>query len=174
MASYANSNDMIARYSAGLLGDLVSDDGARVPASALSGNDKLTVALRTATGYIKAHLRQADRYTDAQLDGISDASSSHYDLESAEMLADLTCRLAFWHLWKRKPWSDTHESARKQAEDDYKTTLDMLRKGTIILDDGVTSEAGKPESIGIKSTQLKTMWSQIGRGRWYPNHKNVP
>ena len=174
MASYADHNDMIARYSAGLLGDLVSDDGARVPASSLSGNDKLMVALRTATGYIKAHLRQADRYTDAQLDGISDVSSAHYDLESSEMLADLTCRLAFWHLWKRKPWSDTHESARKQAEDDYKTTLDMLRKGTIILDDGVTPEAGKPESIGIKSTQLKTMWSQIGRGRWYPNNKNVP
>tara|TARA_R100000149_G_C5878573_1_gene142807 strand:+ start:923 stop:1447 length:525 start_codon:yes stop_codon:yes gene_type:complete len=174
MASYADHSDMIARYSAGLLGDLVSDDGARVPASSLAVNDKLIVALRTATGYIKAHLRQADRYTDAQLDGISDVSSAHYDLESAAMLADLTCRLAFWHLWKRKPWSDTHESARKQAEDDYKTTLDMLRKGTIILDDGVTPEAGKPESIGIKSTQLKTMWSQIGRGRWYPNNKNVP
>ncbi len=83
MASYADHNDMIARYSAGLLGDLVSDDGARVPASSLSGNDKLMVALRTATGYIKAHLRQADRYTDAQLDGISDVSSAHYDLESS-------------------------------------------------------------------------------------------
>jgi phage gp36-like protein len=173
MANYADANDMTARYSAGLLGDLVSDDGARVPASALSYNNQMVVALRTATGYVKAHLRQADRYTDDVLEGISDSGSAYYDAESAEMLADITCRIAFWHLWKRKPWSDTHESARKQAEDDYKTTLDMLRKGTIVLDDGASPEAGKPESIGIKSTQLKTMWSQIGRGRWYPNNKNV-
>lgn len=173
MANYATADNMIERYSAGLLGDLVSDDGIRVQASILSLDQKMIAALATASGLVKAHLRQADRYTDEMLEGVSDSGSDYYDVESAAMLADITCRIAFWKLWRRKPWSDAHENSMKQAEDDYNEVMDMLRKGVIILNIDSAATAGKPDSIGIKATQLKTMWSQIGRGRFYPTNKNT-
>jgi hypothetical protein len=49
----------------------------------------------------------------------------------------------------------------------------MLRDGTEILLLGGAKEAGKPDNVGVKATQQKTMWSQAGRGRWYPINQNI-
>lgn len=173
MASYADASDLVNRYSAGLLGDLCADDGRRVTESELATNDKILTALRTATGKVRASIMQADRYTADQIDGLGDPGSPYYNQESYEYLKDIVCRVAFWLLWQRKPWDDSSESGRRQAEADSKEALKMLREGSEIFVLGTAKEAGKPKSVGVTSTNATTMWSQTARGRFYPTNMNV-
>lgn len=169
--TFVNASDMVIRYSPGLLGDLLADDGNRV--LDLDGNAKLTAILNTATGKVMASLVQSDRYTIDQLESLGDSTNVAYNKQSYEYLVDIICRVAYWLLWQRKPWDDSSEGSRRQAQAESDSILKMLRDGTEILVLGSSSEAGKPNNVGVKATQATTMWSQAGRGRWYPSNKNI-
>jgi|TARA_R100000152_G_C6724205_1_gene149713 hypothetical protein len=169
--TFANASDMTVRYSPGLIGDLLADDGNRV--LDLDGNAKLTAILNTATGKVMASLVQSDRYTIEQLESLGDTSNTSYNKQSYEYLVDIICRVAWWLLWQRKPWDDSSEGARRQAQTESDTILKMLRDGTEILVLGSSTDAGKPNNLGVKAVQATTLWSQAGRGRWYPTNKNV-
>ena len=73
----ASSADLASRYSPGLLGDLLADDGNRV--LDLAGSAKLTAILNSATGKVLASLMQSDRYTVDQIQSLGDSSSSSYN-----------------------------------------------------------------------------------------------
>ena len=95
----ASSADLASRYSPGLLGDLLADDGNRV--LDLAGSAKLTAILNSATGKVLASLMQSDRYTVDQIQSLGDSSSSSYNQQSYEYLVDIICRVAYWMLWQR-------------------------------------------------------------------------
>ena len=167
----ASASDLSSRYSPGLLGDLLADDGNRV--LDLAGSAKLTAIINSATGKVLASLMQSDRYTVDQIQSLGDTSSSSYNQQSYEYLVDIICRVAYWMLWQRKPWDDSSDGSRRQAQAESDAALKMLRDGTEILLLGGSKETGKPDNVGVKATQQKTMWSQAGRGRWYPINKNI-
>ena len=173
MAAYATSSDLVARYNEQTIGGLASDQqGVRVPPANFATDPAIGAALKTASGKVKASIMQADRYTMDEIQGMSDPGSSLYDEESAEYLIDITCRVAFWLLWQRKPYSDGHENQRRQYETDSQTALDMLRKGIEIFNLGNARGAGLPE--GVRSGDLPgstgppMYWSGVPRGRFYP------
>lgn len=173
MANYATATDLINRYSPAVLGDLASDDGTRVAEGSLSANAKIQMALATATGKVKASILQGARYTPAQITAMTTSGDPAYDAESAAFLADITCRVAFWLLWQRKPWSDQHENQRKQAEADSESQLDRLRKGVEIFNIGGAVEAGVPSGTGMTAVQSQYSWAARARGRFYPNNYNL-
>lgn len=167
----ANATDLASRYSPGLIGDLLADDGNRV--LDLAGSAKLTAILNSATGKVLGSLMQSDRYTVDQINSLGDSTSSSYNQQSYEYLVDIICRVAYWMLWQRKPWDDSSDGSRRQAQAESDAALKMLRDGTEILLLGGAKEAGKPDNVGVKAVQQKTMWSQAGRGRWYPINQNI-
>lgn len=169
MANFATATDMTARYSPNLLGDLLGDGGERIPASAMASDSIMAAMLATATGRIKAAARAGQRYTEEQLSGLLDPSSAFYDAESAAYLTDLTCRVAFWLLFQRKPWADSHESARRQAEAEYNEAIEQFRTGTHILNIG--SDDSVADNIGVNATNKQYIYSETPRGRFFPRRR---
>src|SRR3990167_6702051 len=119
MTAFATPADMIARYDVNTLGDICSDDGIPVTTAKLITNTKLTTALNTATGRIKAATLRAARYTVDDLDDLTGESKAY--------LSDLTCRIAFWYLWQRKPYADDQQRSEIKAQADE--ALGVLRSG---------------------------------------------
>lgn len=173
MANYASATDLINRYSPAVLGDLASDDGVRVVEANLAANTKVQTALATATGKVKASILQGGRYTPDEIASMTNPSDLAYDAESSALLADITCRVAFWLLWQRKPWSDQHENQRKQAEADSESQLDRLRKGIEIFNIGKAVDSGLPQGTGMTAVQSQYSWAARARGRFYPNNYNL-
>lgn len=167
MALIADQDDLVLRYSPGLIGDLAGDQGDRILQDDFATNANIQAALKAATGSAKAALRQADRYTEEQIAGLGEPTDSLYDEESWEYLKTIVCQIAFWFLYQRKPWNDQNESSRKQAEGDYKEALEKLRTGVHILNLDTAAQAGLPKATGVTNDTKNTMWSQIPVGRYY-------
>ena len=168
MALLADENDLIARYSPDLIGDLLTDrPGNPILAADFATDLKLQSVLMSATGQAKAALRQAQRYSDEQLEAIMDPGSTLYDQESSEYLKTIVCQIAFWLLYQRKPWNDGNEAGRRQAEAGYKESLEWLRTGAHILNFDTAADAGV---AGATRGTNSTSWSRQPKGRFYPRN----
>jgi phage gp36-like protein len=162
MAGFANTDDMIQRYDSRTLGDLVTDDGTRVAEASLKNNDKLQTALDSATGQVLAAALRADRYTKADLLSLTG--------ESREYLVDITCAIAFWNLWRRKPYTDLKDQ-QTAAQHDAKDALEMLRSGDHIFDVATVRSAGIPKIETVTKVQAEewSLFLDIARaGHFYP------
>lgn len=169
MANFADADDLVARYDVGLVIDLLSSSDSPSVVPSDIGGGVMAMALATATGRIKSAFRAGSRYTEADLEGLQDVASDLYNAESAAFLTDLCCQIAFSILWRRKPWDDTRESARKQDESDWREVIKSIRNGEMILNVG--GDKSTPKSTGVTSTSAKYFWSQAPRGRFYPNRR---
>jgi len=168
MASWADATDMVNRFSAATLGDLVTDSGTRVAEGSLAADTKMISALANATGRVKSEILQADRYDITAITDMRNAAHAEYDLEATEWLADVVCRVAFDILWDRKPWSDHYNQQRTAAKDEAKEVLEKIRQGVAILMITTAKDAGKPSAYGVNNNNRELLWSQVGRGRFYP------
>lgn len=162
MAYTVTAADMIERYDERTLGDLCSDDGTGLTGSYLTDSTKMATAISSATGQVKASLLKANRYTADQLDALEDDGLAY--------LKDLTCAIAWWFLWRRRPAESTEAEQRKEARETAETYLDQLRKGIITLDVAAAQEAGEPDVVASDVTTLSTRgyFSWAPRGRYYP------
>lgn len=161
MAAFATPTDFLNRYDVRTVGDICSDDGTRVTESALATNDKLTTALNTATGQILAAVLQGERYTAADLAAMTG--------ESAAYLTDLTCRIAFWLLWQRKPYTDDQQ--RMEAKERADQALELLRTGAHVFDITANKEAGRANIDTVTRTEIQDNWELFvdkARGHFYP------
>lgn len=165
MTSFAAPSDLLVRYDARTLGDLVADDGVRVPESALATNAKLTALLSTATGEIKSAVLRSDRYKVADLEALTG--------ESLQYLVDLTCRIAFWRLWQRKPYAD--DQNRMEAKKSCDEALELLQSGARIFDVQTVREAGTPYVETVTRTEIADNWHLVAdqcRGRFFPARRS--
>jgi phage gp36-like protein len=96
VTSYATGLDFLARYDARLFGDLVSDEGYRVPPNELPTNTNLIAALEDAYGEIVSTIVVGGRYTLYQIDpaNLSPAAMSY--------LVRLNCDLALILIKRRR------------------------------------------------------------------------
>jgi phage gp36-like protein len=164
MTAFATAADMIARYDARTLGDLVTDDGNQVAENALAANPKMTAALATATGQIKAAVLRAERYTTAELEALTG--------ESQQYLKDLTCQIAFWCLWRRRPYIDDQQRNEVKASADE--ALELLRTGAHVFDIDRQKDAGTPKVETITRAEVENDWSLFvdqARGNFYPRRR---
>lgn len=134
--AYATAAQLLARFDARTIGDLVADDGNRVSVqSLLTPHDNITAALDDASGEIDAALLQGKRYTSAELTALTGNSAAY--------LVRITCQIAFWLLWERRPSLD--EESYEAAKDRARKALERLRRGEHVFDVDGAKEAGLPE-----------------------------
>lgn len=167
MASYADGDDMIARYDSTVLGHLCADDGTPISEANLPANTKMTTALATATGRIDAALMAGDRYTAADLDGLT--------AESLAFLVDITCAVAFWLLWRRRPHTAQNDNQRKLSQEEAEQYLELLRTGVEVFTVSDNVAAGKPDIETISRVDLTDNWNLVvdrGRGKWLPARRS--
>lgn len=165
--AFATSADLVNRYDARTLGDLVNDDGSRATEAELEVSAKVTAALESASGMVLSACVKGGRYTAAELSALTGDSLAH--------LVDLTCRIAFWLLWKRRPWSDKYENQRNEAKKHNDEALEMLRSGQEVFAVDRAIEAGSPEVIGVDLTEVLS-WNLVvdrARGSFYPPRRFV-
>lgn len=166
MTSFADSDDMVARYDVRTLGDLCSDtDGVRITKDGLVTNPKMTAALSTATGRVIATALRAKRYSRADLEGLTG--------ESQQYLIDIVCRIAFYALWQRKPYSEDQQ--RVEAKKAYDDALEEVGSGHAIFDVEAVKSAGIPKVETVTRTEIQSDWALVvdqARGRFYPRRRS--
>jgi len=95
--------------------------------------------------------------------------------ESQAYLADLTCRVAFWKLWARKPWSDEYERVRDEAKRSHDEALELIRTGQRIFEVAKVQKAGhaSAETMSAIHIDRMNMFVDKARGRFYPMRRIV-
>lgn len=165
MAAYASAADLIARKDVRTLGDLASDSGVRVIEGSLSGNAKITAVLEDASGLIEAGLLQGERYSVADLAALTGNSQSY--------LKRLTCDIAFWLLWDRKPSYRPDDHSRASAFEECHKALELLRKGQHIFDVDAVKDAGLPDvqTPTLQQYQNRNLMVERLRGPYFPGRR---
>lgn len=165
MTAFATAADMVNHYDVNTLGDLCSDDGTPVAEGGLAANAKMVAALNSATGRIQAAALRAGRYTVQDLEGLTG--------ESAAYLATLTCRLAFWHLWQRKPY--TEDQQRQEAKANADEALEAIRTGDDCFNVQAAIDAGHPTVSTVSRVDIERDWDLLVdqmRGRHLPRRRS--
>jgi phage gp36-like protein len=128
---YATGADMLQRYDARLLGDLVSDDGTQVSVANLPTNGNLVALLTDAQAAIDAALFVGNRYTVAQLTTLSTTAQS--------FLRRLNCDLCLIYLKRRRGVFNSEKDGDLLKECDAR--IKGLRDGEDLLMQAVDTEA---------------------------------
>jgi phage gp36-like protein len=159
--AYATASDMIKRFDSRVVGDLVADNGTSVDEDDLASNAKLTAALSSASGQLNAAVLQGERYTVADLTGLTG--------DGSEFLKQITCELAFGLLWQRKPYADDN-LARKEATERMSDWLHRLRGGEWVFDVNENKEAGRPKVSTVTRIQARDENLIVDRmaGNYFP------
>ena len=133
VTSYATGQDMLARYDARLIGDLVQDEGIQVTSDALPLHVNLIAALEDAYGMIVSTLVVGDRYTLDQIDPVKLAPSG------LSYLKRLNCDMALLYIKRRRGKFDAKGDAELQKNVDG--MLKALKDGAGVLLGILDSEA---------------------------------
>lgn len=152
---YANGDDLLKRYDARVIGDLVSDNGTRVSVN-LNINSVLLGALDDASGMIESAVYVGKRYTAEHLSGLTNNSLS--------LLKRLTCDLAFEYLRTRR----ANDVKQSQHVDDTFEYLNRLRLGERVFDVAEVEAAGNMTSDAISIATLRGQHLVSGNTRVFP------
>lgn len=164
--SYAAPADLLKRYDARTLGELVSDSGTRVSAANLLTDANLQAALDDASGEIDAHVLQGQRYTTAMLAALTGNSLAY--------LKRICCAVAMALLWERRPYNDADEQvAAEQAALQARKALERLKQGHEVFDIEAVKDAGLPSTsvpsrVTLDNLNLAT---DQARGHFYPRRR---
>jgi phage gp36-like protein len=130
--AWATGDDLVAYYDAKTIGQMLTDDGTAVAAASVPDHAIVTRCLKLASGEVDAALMHCNRYSQAQLEALTDPSLEH--------LKHITCAVAVWHLQQRRLGTNPEraEAFRKQAQEH----LERLRKGELVLNIDALKLAG--------------------------------
>lgn len=162
MASLATPAEMLKRFDARMLGDLVSDADVRVDGPELLTNANLQAAIDDAWGEIIAALKRANRYTAADLTALTG--------ESKQFLIRLNCKLALRNLHQRRRW-DADDEIREVATSEADRMLKQLTSGERVLDIEDVKQAGVPTIAEqtVSSVQRANLVVDRARQGFYPS-----
>lgn len=132
--SYATPADLLVRYDARLLGDLVQDANVRLTSAQLLTDANVIAALLDASGLIESACFVGQRYTSANLNGLTG--------NSLGLIKRLTCDFAFAFLRMRRGYDYEQFPLVKES---YKL-LDRLRLGERVFDVAEVEAKGNPTS----------------------------
>ena len=161
MASYATPAQMLQRYDARTIGDLVSDDGNRIDPTELLTDVVLQAQLNDASGEIETNLLQGERYQVSDLEALTGNTQF--------TLIRLTCDIAMRLLSERRPWYELNEAYTQRLEQSNKT-LEQLRKGTNVFNVTANIEASQPkvDTPSIQSINSLNLTVDAARRGYYP------
>lgn len=167
MAAYATAAQMLERYDARVIGDLVSDSGIRQDESALLTDSILSAALNDGAGDIEIALLQGERYSTTDLTALLTGSGN-----TRFVLIRLNCDRAFFHLYDRRPWHEISDAYQRRIDDSDKL-LERLRRGERVFDVASVKDAGlpeiaTPERVTIENLNLTVDYCRRGGHGYYP------
>lgn len=162
--AYADGSDLLDRFDARLIGDLVSDDNTQVAVADVPTNTVVLAALDDASGDIDAALLTARRYAAADLSGLTGNAQKH--------LKRITCEIAMAYLRRRRVDFDP-ESAKAFMEL-AEGHLERLRKGINVfgLDDQM--DAGLPTVSGPSAVDFQNLNLMRDRVQNYYPARRLP
>ena len=160
--AYATVTQMLERYDARVIGDLVNDDETRDSTAGLATDTALAAALDDASAELEVALLQGGRYSVTDLADNISASSQLY-------LARLTCDIAMGLIYGRRAYV-ADNPARDTALDRAEAALELLRSGKHVFNLAANITAGQPEITGPTSAQYNDLNTVRGRcsGHFYP------
>lgn len=162
---YATPTELLQRYDARLIGDLVRDDGVQEPASSLPTNAVLLAVLADASAAVDAAVFVGNRYTPTQMSSLSDTA--------AAFVRRLTCDLTLVYLKRRRGRFDQERDAA--LLNDVNATLQSLRDGTDLLLQNQQSSATASTLELVRPELIPVVHRQTIRNRtrnYYPDPPN--
>jgi phage gp36-like protein len=162
MAAYASIADLVKRYDVRTIGELIKDDGTAANSAAVTAdaNGIIAAALETASGEVESACLRGKRYTVTDLAGLTGNSQA--------LLKHLTCKIAFWLLWERRPVWD--QDQYEQAKNAPRGMLDQLKRGESIFEVAAVETAGNPSVTGPTRADLSRLNLIRDRmHRYYPD-----
>lgn len=160
--SYATPAELLARYDARTLGQLVRDDGRQATESELTTSTRVQAALDDASGEIDAALLVGGRYRPSDLAKLKGNAKS--------MLVRLTCWIAMRHLWGRRPYLE--DPAKDEAENQARKMLTALRKGELMfaVDEDDALHASLPVMVRDtpETVRAQNLTVDRARGNYFP------
>lgn len=163
MTALAVSADMLKRFDARVLGDLVGDAGVRVPQSDLLDHPNLQAALDDAWGEILSVLTSGERYSEADLTALTG--------DSRQYLIRVNCKIAIKNLYERREWAGDDDQ-REDAIAAGRTALEELRTGKKVLTTAA-AEAGTPhiKTPSVHTIQTTNLVVDNARRGFYPSRR---
>ena len=155
---YASPDDMLLRYDARTIGDLVNDNNNRQTPTQLQTNAALLAALSSASGEINSATLYGERYTVLELQSLTG--------DDQEFLTALNCDLAFGRLNLRRG----NDPAKFPAFIQAKELLERLRQGSLLFNvagdvaTGVVAE----EFPSYTTYATVNLVRDFTRGRFFP------
>ena len=144
--AYASPADMVLRYDANTLSDLLSDTGEAI--ADLTNNASLLAMLAASSGRLEAALLVSNHYTVTELASLTG--------NSLALIKDIVCDLTMARVLRRRPEkiaSEALQAVAKEAEE----YLDRLRKGDRIFDLAAHEAAGTPDVDGPSAADYEQL-----------------
>ncbi len=158
--AFATGSDLVSRYDARLVSDLVTDAGETLPAGEVTTHANTLAALEDASGEIVVALNNGGRYTEAQLEALTGYSLQH--------LKRVCCDIAMALLMKRRPivQEERAEGIAKQSREHLRSLADGKNVFGIpeVIDAG-TLDLSTPSTVQIEDLNLLTE----RMSRFFPN-----
>jgi phage gp36-like protein len=164
--SLASPQDLLDRFDARLLGQLVNDTQTPLDPTQFLSSPVAQAALDDATGIVYAALFVAYKYTATQIAGVT--------AESASLLKRLCCDLAIVMLCQRRGWDYLDKFPMVQLSLEM---IQQLRNGERVLDLAANEQAGlaaaslaslaQQRRIGLVTTEWHYFPGPIGCGRYW-------
>lgn len=148
MAAFLSNTNFLTRYDSRTIGDLVSDDGTRTSAGSLANDANLETALEDASGEILSAAMRGERYSEADLAGLTG--------NGLAFLERLTADLAIYFLVLRRGKNLAEYPQATRARE----TLDLLEKGKRIFAIDEAADKGHAQP-GILDTNILLQQNHI-------------
>lgn len=138
--AYATATDLLKRYDARVLGDLINDAGVRQTPTQMLTDANILAALSDATSTINSAVLLSDRYTVVELQLLTG--------DDAALLVRLCCDIAYCLLVQRRGTDVKTLSQCQKCEE----TLNAIRDGLRVFNIQANKDAGLT-TRGFPSTQ---------------------
>lgn len=149
MATYADGDDLIARFDVEVVGDLATDNRTPLLRQDIPTHANVLVALLDACGDVEAQIKVGGRYTVTHLETL--------DTNSTALLKRIVCTIAMANLFERRPGVHVEMAkAVRERADEYVAKLQNGQAIFGITDDESHVEATKPELVGPTSVEIDT------------------
>ena len=146
MATYASAAQLLERYDARDIGDLVSDTDDQASPIDLLTHPLVTTSLEDASGAIEASLLVGNRNSPTELESLTGNSKS--------FLERITCDIAMSFLLCRRPGFDADRMTAQMNLAEMH--LERLRNGENVLNLDDQRDAGNPTVDGPSLVRLQS------------------
>lgn len=159
--AYARPEDLLARYDAREVGDLLSTSDRRIDAGEIATHPIMMAALEDASGQIRSAALVANKYTEADLDLLYEKNDS--------FLIWLTCTLAVGNLRDRRSVPSDYFAEQTTRAANW---LAAMRLGERIFNVDANKDAGNPSVYSPRLAVQQRTGFLSTESRYFPGARD--